>query len=287
MLNSIKENIQQRLGLASRQTVVRQTQLIENVNDWSGKYSRWRFNQDLKNYDFVKNVHAPFTPARRALPLTRLALISSAGAYINGTETFDAASNHGDASFREIPISVEPEDYLFAGRSYDTAAVKQDINVQIPIQRLLEYQSNGVIGELNPVWWSFSGFIPNARLVSDSLAPQIVERVARYGAQAALLVPASRLCHQSCAILARALEQSGIPTMMIGVQRDVVDVVRPPRCAFYSGKLGSIIGRPDSKYYQLRVLDEAIRWIESMEQPTIKKLSVDLETEVEEFRGEE
>ena len=174
----------------------------------------------------------------------------------------------------------------YAARGYDATAVQQDRNAQIPIERLLEYEANAVIGRLNEVWWSFNGFIPNARLVAETLAPQMIERLHRYGAQAALLVPASRLCHQSTAILARAIEQTGIPTMMISVEKGLTETVRPPRGAYYSGDFGSVVGKPNFKEYQLRILDEAIRWIETFDQPGVRKLAVALESEIEEESGE-
>ena len=286
MLNTIKENIERRLGLASKKESSRQSQIIEDRGTWSGRYSHWRANDDLRKYRFVENTYTPFTPARRALPMLNLALISSAGAYIDGTEAFDVTAPDGDINFREIPIEVEAEDLLYTARGYDAAAVRQDRNVQIPVERLLEYEANGVIGSLNNVWWSFDGFIPNAGLVADELAPKIAERLQRYEVQAALLVPASRLCHQTMGLIARAVEAAGIPTIMIGVQRDIVDSVRPPRTAFYPGELGSVVGKPNHKEYQLRVLDEALRWIETFDQPGVRKLVVDLETETEESRGE-
>ncbi|HEX9960000.1 MAG TPA: glycine/sarcosine/betaine reductase selenoprotein B family protein [Pyrinomonadaceae bacterium] len=286
MFNTIKENIERRLGIAAQKTTVRIDQPIENLGQWSGRYSRWRGNENLTNYPFVENTYAPFTPMRRALPLLNLALISSAGAYIDGTDAFDTTAKDGDANFREIPVEVEAEDLRYAARGYDATAVRQDRNTQIPIERLQEYQANAVIGQLNQVWWSFSGFIPNARLVAESLAPQMIERLHRYEVQAALLIPASRLCHQSTAILARAIEQTGIPTMMIAVDKGLTETVRPPRGAYYSGDFGSVVGKPDFKEYQLRILDEAIRWIETFDQPGVRKLVVDLESDVEKERGE-
>lgn len=259
-------------------------ELIENVNEWRGKYSRW--NGDFKNYNYVFNKRSPFAPARRALPLLNLALISTAGAYIDGTDAFDTNAKDGDFTYREIPIEVEAEDLKFAARGYDPAAVQNDINSQIPIARLLEYQANAVIGQLNPVWWSLMGYIPNAAKFVEQSVPQIVERVRRYEVQAALLVPASKLCHQTCGLLARAIEAAGIPTLMLAVEREVVDQVHPPRVGFYNGKFGQVVGEPNWKQYQLRVLDEALRWIEPLDQPTVRKLVVELETEVEQIRGE-
>ncbi len=286
MLSSIRENIERRLGIASRPALVKTAAAIENLTEFSGRYKNWRRNEVLDNYPFVENINAPFTPARRALPMLNLALISSAGAFVDGTEPFDIESRDGDASFREIPIKVEAEDLLYAVRGYDPTAVRQDRNVQIPVDRLLEYEANAVIGRLNHVWWSLCGYIPNARLVADGLAPQIAERVMRYEVQAALLIPASRLCHQTLGIVARVLEQKGVPTIMLSVDRGMIDKVRPPRTAYYAGEFGSVVGKPDWKEYQLRVLDETLRWIETFDQPGARRLSVNLETEVEQERGE-
>jgi D-proline reductase (dithiol) PrdB len=261
-------------------------ELIENIGKFSGRYKSWNANENLRNYPFFENVDAPFTPLQRALPMLNLALISSAGAYIDGTDSFDTDARDGDASFREIPIEVDSEDLLYAARGYDPAAVKEDRNAQIPIERLREYEANRVIGRLNHVWWSLMGWIPNARLVAEETAPRIAERVRRYEVQAALLIPASRLCHQTLGIVARAIEQTGIPTMMLSVDRLMSDRVRVPRVAFYKGEFGSVAGKPNWKQHQLRILDESIRWIETFDQPTTRKLVVELETATEMSRGE-
>jgi D-proline reductase (dithiol) PrdB len=286
MFNTIRENIERRLGMESRPAAVKSTALVENLGRVAGRYKGWRANENLANYPFVENSDTFFAPARRALPMLNLALISSAGAYINGTEAFDTQSRDGDASFREIPIEVEGVDLLYAGRGYDTAAVRQDRNAQIPVDRLVEYQANNVIGQLNNVWWSLNGWIPNAQMVAENLAPKIAERIARYEVQAALLVPASRLCHQTLGIVARALEQMNVPTIMLSVDRSISDRVRPPRTAYYAGEFGTVSGKPNWKEFQLRILDESLRWIETFDQPGAKRLTVNLQTEVEQERGE-
>lgn len=261
-------------------------ELIENIAQFSGRFSRWNGNENLVGYPFVQNIHAPFTPVRRALPMLNLGLISSAGAYINGTDAFELQSKDGDLSYREIPIEVDAVDLKYAAKGYDAGSVIKDRNAQIPIDRLMEYQANAVIGGLNSVWWSVSSYIPNAKRVAEELGPQIAERLHRYDVKAALLIPASRLCHQTLGIVARAVEMSGIPTMMLSVSPKVTDLVRPPRTAYYNGELGSVAGGPGWPEYQLRVLDEAIRWIETFDQPGSRKLAVDLESDVEAARGE-
>ncbi len=268
-------------------------ELIEQIDRWRGRYTAWkatsggRAGDDLgAGYPFVENTRAPFTPAHRALPMMNLALITSAGAYIDGTDPFDISALDGDRSFREIPSEIDPSDLRFSARGYDPAFVRQDVNVQIPLARLSEFQANRVIGQLNSAFWSFCGYIPDAgRLVSEML-PKLIERLKRYEVQAALLIPASRLCHQSVALAARSLEQAGVPTMMLAVDREVTENVRPPRAGFYQGQIGSVAGQPNWPEHQRRVLDEALRWIEAMDQPGTNKLVVELESQVEAARGE-
>lgn len=263
-------------------------EIIEDIEGWRRRFDAWRPSaaDDLADYPFVRNRRAPFMPARRALPMLNLALISSAGAYIDGTAPFDTASATGDLQLKEIPIEVEASDLKFSARGYDPAAVHEDTNAQIPVSRLLEFEQNGIIGQLNPVFWSFCGYIPDAAGIANELAPKLVERAVRYEVQAALLIPASVLCHQSVGLLARALELAGVPTMTVGVVKDVVESVRPPRVALYNGQLGAVSGLPKFPEHQRRILDEALRLIEPMDQAGVRNLAVALETEVEKSRGE-
>ncbi len=266
--------------------------MIEHPNAWRTYFERWRRVNEMRGdevgegYPWVENKSAPFRPARRALPMLNLALISSAGAYIDGTEPFDTQAAGGDTSFREIPVEVEAEDLRWAARGYDPAAVREDMNSLAPVARLLEFEGNGIIGQLNPVWWSLCGFIPDARRFAEEAAPRIVERVLRYEAQAALLVPASRLCHQTMSLLARAVEAAGVPTMMLSVDRELSVRVRPPRAAYYPGEFGRVVGQPGWPENQRRVLDESLRLIEPIDQPGVRNLVVNLAAAVELERGE-
>ena len=266
-------------------------EIIEQLDGWRQQYAAWKSKhksnpESLDGYPFVENERAPFTPVRRALPMMNLALISSAGAYIDGTDPFDTSAPDGDCTFREIPTEIGPGDLRFSACGYDPTFVQQDVNVQIPLTRLFEFQANSVIGQLNSAFWSFCGFIPDAALLVDAMLPKLVDRLKHYEVQAALLIPASRLCHQSVALAARAIEQGGIPTMTLSVGRDVTELVHPPRAGFYQGEFGSVAGKPNWPEHQRRLLDEALRWMESADQPGMNKLAVELESQVEAARGE-
>src|SRR5919199_808296 len=107
---------------------------IERIDEWRRRYNQWQEgrtrgsprSQVGDDYPFVENRRAPFSPARRALPMMNLALISSAGAYINGTDSFDVNIVGGDTRFCEIPREVEAEELLYCARGWDTTAVIQD-----------------------------------------------------------------------------------------------------------------------------------------------------------------
>src|ERR1044072_1416745 len=269
-----------------------QGQRREGAEEGPDRYARWKQISELRggdvaeHYPWVVNRRAPFRPARRALPMLNLALVTSAGAYLDGTEPFDTSIFGGDTSVREIPVEVGPGGLKWTPRGYDVAHVEEDMNAQVPLDRLKEFQGNGIIGQLNPVFWSISGFIPNAARFATTGLPQLVERVRRYGVQAVLLVPASRLCHQTISLAARAIETAGIPTMTLAVDRTVVEAARPPRAAYYPGEFGCVVGKPNWPEYQRRVLDEALRLIEPIDQPSVRNLVVAAATEVEMERGE-
>jgi D-proline reductase (dithiol) PrdB len=265
---------------------------IERFDLWHRRYDSWKAKQasgsieKLDQYPFVENSISPFTALRRSLPMLNLAVITSAGAYIDGTEPFDTNASGGDPTFREIPSEINLSDLRFSVRGYDPSFVQQDPNVEVPLDRLSEFRANRIIGQFNSAFWSFCGFAPDAGLIVDQMLPKLILRLTRYEVQAAFLIPASRLCHQSVALVARGLESAGIPTVMLGVERELLDGPKPPRGAFYAGKFGSVAGSPNWPEHQRRVLDEALRWLESFGEPGVGKLSVGLESQVEAARGE-
>src|SRR6185436_9036462 len=160
-------------------------EIIEQVDRWRPQYSAWKSKtatagETLTGYPFVENSQAPFTPARRAITMMNLALVVSAGAYIDGTDPFDINAPDGDLKLREIPSDIQLTDLRFSARGYDPAFVQRDANVQVPLGRLFEFESNRIIGQLNSVFWSFCGHIPDAAAFVEQTIPQLLERINRY-----------------------------------------------------------------------------------------------------------
>ena len=73
---------------------------------------------------------------------------------------------------------------------------------------------------------------------------------------------------------------------MLSVDPEITDQIRAPRTAYYDGDFGSVAGKPNWPQFQLRILDETLRWMETFDQPGARKLTVEIQTQVEVARGE-
>lgn len=142
------------------------------------------------NFDWVVNETAPWTPLRKPIASSALALVSTCGAYRKGIDCpFDAVNFYGDPSFKEIPTPTPPEGLDFAHTHYDHSHVSQDPNVAFPLSFLSEFAAKGIIGSFVDPAISFSGYLPQPRQLIQETAPAAAQRLLAAGAEAALLVP--------------------------------------------------------------------------------------------------
>ncbi|MGH9914842.1 MAG: hypothetical protein ACRD63_06080, partial [Pyrinomonadaceae bacterium] len=103
-------------------------EIIEQIDDAHKSYLKWEKSggeerDGLVHYSLVRNKRAPFVPLRRALPHLNLTLVTSAGAYVDGMQSFDTTVTGGDLSFREIPAQITAENLRITARGYDPEAV--------------------------------------------------------------------------------------------------------------------------------------------------------------------
>ena len=75
------------------------------------------------------------------------------------------------------------------------------------------------------------------------------------------------MCHQTVSLAARHLEANGIPTVIIGCAKDIVEFVGVPRLLFSDFPLGNPAGRPHDPESQAFTLDLALRVLESAPAP--------------------
>jgi D-proline reductase (dithiol) PrdB len=75
------------------------------------------------------------------------------------------------------------------------------------------------------------------------------------------------VCHQTVSLAARHLEEAGIPTVILGCAKDIVEYVGVPRFVFSDFPLGNPGGRPHDRGSQEFTLDLALRLLERAPAP--------------------
>ncbi len=145
----------------------------------------------MKAYRWRKIHPVPWTPLKRPLSQSKLALVSSAGFVLPGQLVFDELIKGGDSSFREIPSGVDVKTLVETHRSqsFDPAGLQKDPNLGFPIDRVRELALSGRIGAVNHRHLSFMGSITApGRLIRDT-APHVARLLAADRVDAALLLP--------------------------------------------------------------------------------------------------
>ena len=71
------------------------------------------------------------------------------------------------------------------------------------------------------------------------------------------------MCHQTVSLAARHLEAGGIPTVIMGCAKDIVEHCGVPRFLFSDFPLGNSAGRPFDEASQAQTLELALRVLES------------------------
>ncbi|HEY9421039.1 MAG TPA: glycine/sarcosine/betaine reductase selenoprotein B family protein [Thermoanaerobaculia bacterium] len=145
----------------------------------------------LKAYPWRRIDPVPWTPPRKPLAESRLALVSSAGFILPGQEPFQANLAGGDGSFREIPSDVDVSTLIDAHHSpsFDHTGMDSDPNLGFPIDRVQELAAAGRIGSVNHRHLSFMGSITAPGRLTRDHAPEAARRLREDGVDVALLVP--------------------------------------------------------------------------------------------------
>ncbi len=71
------------------------------------------------------------------------------------------------------------------------------------------------------------------------------------------------MCHQTVGLVARHLEAHGIPTVVMGCAKDIVEHCGVPRLLFSDLPLGNSAGKPFDVESQRRTLELALRVLET------------------------
>ncbi|MGH7907213.1 MAG: glycine/sarcosine/betaine reductase selenoprotein B family protein [Candidatus Binataceae bacterium] len=137
-------------------------------------------------YRWVVNEDIPWTPLKKPLAQCKLALMSSGGILYRDQPRF----HREDASYRRIPKDARGGQLSIWHFGYPAMDAEKDPNCVFPLERLREFEREGVIGELSDPAFSFMGGIYSSRKVRDELAPRVAGELRNAHVDAFFLVPA-------------------------------------------------------------------------------------------------
>jgi D-proline reductase (dithiol) PrdB len=96
----------------------------------------------------------------------------------------------GDPSFRAIPKETTEEEIDVNHLHINTDYIRQDINVMLPLNRMADFEHEGIIGGLAPTAYSFYGFQwERTEFLNEAIEP-MAAKMKTEGVEAVLLTPA-------------------------------------------------------------------------------------------------
>ena len=140
------------------------------------------------------SVWAPF---EKRLSESRVALLTSAGLYVKGSQpSFDTVREQahpewGDPTWRAIPSSAQPDELAVAHLHINDEDITSDPEIALPMRLLGELTGEGVLGGATAGHISVMGFQDrDLRDWHERSAPEIVSHLRAMGAGALVLAPA-------------------------------------------------------------------------------------------------
>ena len=137
----------------------------------------------------------PWTPLAKPLREARIALVTTAGVNVRGVDPpfdFEREQAHpdwGDPTYRVIPRDVTQAQIQTGHLHINNEDLDRDINVALPLTRMLELETEGVIGSLAPSSYSFMGYQPDTTEWRERYAPEVAARMKAEAVDAVLLTP--------------------------------------------------------------------------------------------------
>ena len=125
----------------------------------------------MKLYRGKRYGTSPHTPLHLPLNDCKVALITTAGFFLDGQDPFE----NGDCSYREIPNSSQLQTLINGHKSaaYDERGLETDPNLAFPLDRFRELETEGKIGSLNRRHFSFMGSITKPHALITQSAPEV------------------------------------------------------------------------------------------------------------------
>jgi len=216
-------------------------------------------------YQWAHYADVPFTPLRKPLAESPVTIITTAAPYQpDKGDQGPGAPYNAAAKFLTVYSGATGNDpdlrisHVSIDRQHTTA---EDQGSYFPLSALRRAAQSHRIGDVAP---RFHGLPTNRshRVTLETDCPEIVSRCLADQVDAALLVGNCPVCHQSVSLAARALEEAGIATVVMGCAKDIVEHVGVPRFVFSDFPLGNAAGRPHDRASQDQTLALALTLLE-------------------------
>src|SRR5712691_10025524 len=220
-------------------------------------------------YVWAHYADAPFRPLKKPLARSRVALITTAAPYQPGKgDQGPGAAYNAAAKFFSVYSGDTNADHdlRIAHVAIDRKHTSmEDSGTWFPLPALRRAAAQGRVGLAH----RFHG-APTHRSQQHTLevdCPEVLARCVEDEADAALLVPNCPVCHQTVSLTARHLEANGIPTVVMGCARDIVEHAGVPRFLFSDFPLGNSCGKPGDLEGQRCLIAMALDLLESAHAP--------------------
>ncbi|QEH61400.1 D-proline reductase (dithiol) PrdB [Spiroplasma chinense] len=218
---------------------------------------------------FKSEIYVPITPPPVWAPVTKklsemnVSLVTAAGVHLKKDKPFNLA---GDTSYRLIPSETPVEELMVSHGGYDNGDVNKDINCMFPIDRLRELADEGFIKGVSPVLVGTMGGGGNQHVFTDETGPKIAEILKEEKTDAVVLTAGRGTCHRTAVIVQRAIEEAGIPTIMIAALPPVCSQNGTPRAVAPLVPMGANAGEPNNKEMQTNILRDTLEQLVEIDQ---------------------
>jgi len=220
-------------------------------------------------YRYAQFADVPFSRLRKPLSQSRVVLLTTAAPYqpdkgdqgpkapYNAAAKFYAVYSGDTSKDHDLRVS-----HVGINRDHLT----DDANTWFPLPALRRAAAAGRIGSVAP---RFFGVPTNRsqRHTMESHCPEVLALCQADGADVAVLVPNCPVCHQTMSLMARHLEANGIPTVVMGAAKDIVEQCGVPRFVFSDVPLGNSAALPHDRASQDSTLELALGLLEGAVAP--------------------
>jgi hypothetical protein len=227
-------------------------------------------------YRWAQFTETPFTPLTKPLNQSRVAIVTTASPYQpdKGDQGPGAAYNSAAKFYRVFSLPIDPEpdlriSHVGIDRAHTTA---EDPRSWLPLAQMKRLAAEGVIASIAP---RIHGMPTNRshRVTTGQDCPDMLVRLREDAADVAVLLANCPVCHQSISLTARYLEANGIPTVIMGCAKDIVEHCGVPRFLFSDFPLGNPAGRPNDTASQAATLEMALDLLKTATGPRTTRQS--------------